>query len=62
MELYRSHDSSVSVANDGWLDNLSLSCGRGRDFSVYRCIQNGSGAYPSSYPVAVFFLGAKAAI
>ena len=59
MELYRSHGSSVSVANDGWLDKLSLTCGKGRNCSVYHCIQTGCGSYPSFYPAAVFSSGQR---
>jgi hypothetical protein len=65
--LIKSHDSSVGIALGYRLDDqgyrVRFPTGAG-DFSLhYRCVQNGSGAHPVSYPMDTrgSFPGGKAA-
>jgi hypothetical protein len=61
-----SRDSSVGIALGYGLDSRGCRVrfpAGARNFSLHHCVQNGSGAHPASYPVAIrgSFPGGKAA-
>jgi hypothetical protein len=64
--LFKSHDSSISIALGYGLDNqgsrVQFPVGAG-NFSLHHCVQNSSRAHPASYPVGTrgSFPGGKAA-
>jgi hypothetical protein len=57
-----SHDSLVGIALDDRGSKVRFPAGAG-NFSLHHRVQNGSGAYPSSYPIDTggSFPGGKAA-
>jgi hypothetical protein len=63
----KSHNSSVGIALGNWLDDrgsrVRFPAGAGNISLHHRCVHNGSGAHPASYPTGtrVSFPGGKAA-